>query len=92
MTKDPDEILDYTVDWSERLETDETISTSSWIVDSGLTVDSDSKSSTAATVWLSGGTSGQFYAVINRITTSVNRTYEQAFHLRCLDSQLQDQD
>ena len=38
--KDPDEVLDYRVDWSARLDGD-TIASSTWEVLAGLTKDSD---------------------------------------------------
>lgn len=73
ITKDPDAVLDYSIDWATWLDGD-TISTSDWfVVGSGLTVDSDSNSSTAATVWLSGGVLGRRYVVTNRITTAAGR-------------------
>lgn len=79
--KDPDEILDYQLDWSEELDTD-TISTSTWIVPTGLTEETDSNSTTTTTVWLSGGTIGQVYTLTNRITTAGGRTYDQSVRLR----------
>ncbi len=53
-TKDPDAIKDYGWDWSEFLGQD-TISASTWSVDTGITVDDDDFDTTTATVWLSGG-------------------------------------
>lgn len=53
-TKDPQAVLDYNVDWSTWLGTD-TIASSVWTVEAGLTKDSDSKTTTIATVMLSGG-------------------------------------
>jgi hypothetical protein len=84
--KDPDEVLDYTVYWASRLVDDETISDSTWIVPTGITEDSSSLSSPSATIWLSGGTAGTAYMLVNRITTSAGRTYEQAFRINCRDS------
>lgn len=71
-TKRAAEVLDYTFDWStnEWLESSETISTSSWVAATGVTVDSDSNTTTTATIWVSGGTSGQTYKLTNTITTS----------------------
>jgi len=79
--KDPNAILDYAVDWSRWLAGDE-IATSEWTVSSGLTKVSDSKTTTKATVWLSGGTAGQSYTVTNRITTTGGRTEERSFTIR----------
>lgn len=72
-TKDPDARLDYTVDWSSWLGASETISVATFIVPSGLTLESESSDTTSATVWLSGGTVGQLYVVTSRITTNEGR-------------------
>ena len=76
--KDPDSVLDYKVDWSSWLGTD-TISTSRWVVQSGITEDSDSNDTTSATSWLSGGTEGSTYTVTNRIDTAGGRTADRTF-------------
>lgn len=77
------EVKDYRIDWADHLLIDgvagDTISTSTWIVESGLTKDSDSKTSTTTTAWLSGGTAGVEYTATNRVVTAQGRTYEQSF-------------
>ncbi len=81
--KDPDEVLDYQVDWSERLETSETISTSNFTVATGTVVkDSQSVAGGLTTVWLSGGTLGELCTILNRITTSQGRIYDETVRLR----------
>ena len=73
--KDPGAVLDYGFDWSEKgwLATGESISESSWTVPEGLTKDSDTNDDTTTTVWLSGGTAGENYEVVNHILTSTDR-------------------
>lgn len=78
--KDPDEVLDYVIDWSDRLAGD-TISTSTWEVPSGITKDSDSNGTTSTTVWLSGGTANAVYTLTNRIVTAAGRTMDQSVRL-----------
>jgi fructosamine-3-kinase len=80
-TKDPNAVLDYSIDWTRWLAGDQ-IAASEWIVESGLTKMADSKTSTSATVWLSGGTAGQSYIVTNRITTAAGRTEDRSFTIR----------
>jgi hypothetical protein len=81
--KDPNEVLDYQVDWSQRLETGETISSSTFTVVTGdVIIDSSTHSTTGTTAWLSGGTNGTPCEVLNRITTSGGRTYDQTLKLR----------
>lgn len=77
--KDPNATLDYERDWGPWLAGDgDTIVSSEWIVPDGLTKDSQSTTTTVATVWLSGGTAGQAYEITNRITTSQGRTDDRS--------------
>jgi len=83
--KDPDAVLDYSVDWSKWLAGDQ-IQTSAWTVsDPGLEAAEDSNTGTRATVWLSSGAVGQSYTVTNRITTSGGRTDERSFAIQVQD-------
>lgn len=81
--KDPDEVLDYRLDWTDRLAGD-TISTSVWAAESGITIDSDVHDDTAATVWVSGGTHGTTYRMTNTITTAAGRTMQEVVLLPCV--------
>lgn len=75
-TKDPNAVLDFTVNWTTWLNGD-TIATSNFTVPSGIVKDSQSNSTTSSTVWLSGGTEGSIYDVLNRITTAGGRTEDK---------------
>jgi hypothetical protein len=85
--KDPQEAIEYTMDWTAYLETNETIVTSTWAIvnnDSPATLakDSDTKTDKTTTVWLSktsGGTPGKEYMLANTIVTNTTpaRTYER---------------
>ncbi len=83
LTKDPDAILDYINDWVYWLNGD-TISTSQWTADTGITVVSSIKTDTTATVWLSGGTVGSTYLVTNRIVTVAGRTDDRSISIRVI--------
>lgn len=85
--KDPNEVLDYQLDWSDdtssRLEVGESIVTSTWVVVSGdVVIDSSSQASGVTTVWLSGGTDGMPCVLLNRVTTSNGRIYDYSVRLR----------
>jgi len=80
-TKAPASILDYLVNWAAWLGAD-TIATSAWTVPTGLTKTTDSKTTTGATVWLSGGTEGEEYLITNLITTAGGRTAQKSFMLK----------
>jgi len=83
--KDPDEVLDYQIDWSARLVTMDsvdTITTSTWTVPDGITKNSDGKSNTATTIWLSGGVKDTAYILTNRIVTAGGRSMDQSVKLK----------
>lgn len=86
--KDPDELLDFGIDWSDKLGND-TIATSEWIIgsDSALVKENEAFDDTTATVWLSGGeladpVKGTLYSVTNRITTDGGRIFDETVRLR----------
>ena len=83
--KDPDATLDFSFDWSDWLESSETISSYTVTVDSGITKDSDSQASGIVTVWLKGGTAGQSYSVACKITTSDSRIDERTIEIFVTD-------
>lgn len=80
--KDPQSVLDYGFDWSDWLDADDTVSTSTWKVPSGITKDSDSKTTTTTTIWLSGGSVGSTYKITNRVVTADGRTVDRSFYVR----------
>jgi len=92
--KDPNAVLDYSITWADQDGTNDgsasddgylqgdTISTSSWIADSGLTIASHTNTTTTATVWLSGGDAGGSYTVTNRIITAGGRTDDRSIEIK----------
>jgi len=80
--KDPNAVLDYQVDWSDWLDED-TISSSAWTVPDGITKDSDTTTTTTTTIWLSGGTAGTEYTLVNRIVTAGGRTEDRTITILC---------
>ena len=80
--KDPDEVLDYQLDWTARLDGD-TISSSSAVLEEGdATIDSQSYVSAVHTVWLSGGTAGTVTIVTLRIVTAGGRTMDESIKVK----------
>jgi hypothetical protein len=79
--KDPDEVLDYGIDWSQRLAGD-IIDTSTFTVPSGIVMNSQSHTNTTTTIWLSGGSEGVSYDILNRIVTNGSRTMDRTVGLR----------
>ena len=87
-SKDPDEVLDYSLLWDEELpRLEDAVFSSSWRIlndDGSLIIDSDGihASQHVTFVWLSGGTPEQSYEVINTIVTDKGRTYERSAQLK----------
>jgi hypothetical protein len=80
LTKDPQSVIDTGIDWAPTMAESspaDTISTSSWAADNGLTVDSDTNTTTATTVWVSAGTLHKYANLVNSIVTSAGRTHER---------------
>lgn len=81
--KDPNEVLDYMLDWNDVLVDGETISTSTFILASGdVTLGAVGNAAGITTQWISGGTEGTVSVITNRIATSAARTYDQSVRLR----------
>lgn len=70
-----------------------TISTSTWTLDSGITENSSGTAeitikgitygvNTVATIWLSGGTDGTNYDLLDRIVTSDSRTLDYTITIK----------
>lgn len=86
--KDPQEVLDYSIDWTLKLPANDVITSSTWTVTSanvGLTIGSSyiANSNTQTIVWLSSGTANTDYLVTNQVTTLQGRTMEQSVGLYC---------
>lgn len=85
--KDPDEILDYYVDWTSRLNGD-TIAESTFTVKFGTVViqtGSTSFTDTITRLWLEGGLNNEIAKVLNQIVTLGGRVMEATIGLRILD-------
>lgn len=96
--KDPDATLDYKFDWANTtnggtvadwLASGETIASFVIDADTGITVASSSRTdtNTSVTVWLSGGTAGNTYAVRCEITTdnSTARKDERTIYIQVVE-------
>ena len=80
--KSPFEILDYYMDWTKDLQSNETIANSDWTVDDGVTVTQESWDDTKAVIWVTGGEKGRNYTLLNQIVTNQGRSMEKSNPLR----------
>lgn len=84
--KDPDAVLDYSVDWTEALEDGESLLAAEWIVHpedaGGLAILSEATAGTLRSATVSGGRPGDLYRLTNRVTTDQGRTHDRSFLIR----------
>ena len=80
--KAPSKPLDFMQDWSSWLSTGDTIATSTWTVETGLTVDSETNTTTTATVIISGGVAGTTYKITNSIVSANALETDRVWFLR----------
>jgi hypothetical protein len=68
-------LLDYGLDWSDWLSTlpGETIASSTWVSDGALTLTNQAVADAVTSVWVTGGTPGEWYTLENTIVTSGGR-------------------
>jgi hypothetical protein len=77
--------LDYGFDWSDWLPEDDTIATSIWTTDAGLTLNSGGVVGAETTIWVQGGTADTWYAVSNKVTSAQGRQDVRTFRLFIYD-------
>lgn len=89
LSKDPDAVLDWEMDWAGYLQEGEAITGSQWLrapeEDGGISLSKTDHSETAARAFLSGGIAGHVYRVTNRITTNFDRTDERSLMVRVVE-------
>lgn len=84
--KTSNEVINYFVDWTtETTAVSQTLSTSTFVVPTGLTNESESNTTTGATLVLSSGRHGVTYLIKNTVTTSEGLTLEQFFEVEVDD-------
>lgn len=73
--KDPEAVLDYTLDWSGWLPPgDRIVSLSATVTPAdALAITTTEYTDSLSTVWLSGGVGGVTYSVVHHITTDAGR-------------------
>ena len=83
--KDPNAVLDYTVDWTDWLApVADVVVSVDWVPSAGVTVVSSSNTSTTATAFVSGGVPDADEFVTCRITTAGGRTDDRTINFSML--------
>mgnify|MGYP003491741341 FL=1 len=81
MPHDPQAVLDYSWDWADWLGADAIASHTVTVAAGDVVKDSDSRTATAVTAWLSGGTDGTRARVTCHITTAAGRQDDRTIYL-----------
>lgn len=84
--KQPADVKDYDIDYSQWLVSGDAIATATAVVDqAGLVVDSTFASTNKVKVWLSGGASGVKYKVTVTVSTDDGRVLQHEFVIKVKD-------
>ncbi len=79
--KDPQDVEDYTLDWSLRLADGDFIVSVSHVLPASLQLISENYTETITTVWIAGGLEGATYPVTAHVTTDKGRQHDRTFNL-----------
>jgi hypothetical protein len=87
LLKDPDAVLDYSIDWgAEYLVDGELLAASEWSVDpdeaGGISVAGSDFGASTSTAKAGGGIAGRLYRLANKITTATGRIDERSIVIR----------
>lgn len=85
-TKQPVDVVDYDIDYSEWLTAGDNVqSTDVTVSPSGLTVDSVFVNDPRLKIWVSGGTNGTTYKITATTTTADGRVKQDEFRVKVKD-------
>lgn len=91
--KDPYAVLDYSLDWTDWMPSNEVISAISITAESidgdsnPLVVDSTTNTDYIATAYISGGTVGNIYNIEYKITTDLNKKDSRNIRIKVIERQ-----
>lgn len=95
--KDPNDVLDYSIDWSDYLAVGETVASvvhsisavsgdaSPLAIDTTKPDSGESVTASGSLVWLKNGTAGNIHYITAKITTSANRVWDRKVKLKIKD-------
>jgi len=85
--KDPNETLDYRLNWRARFPAGDSIVTSTWSdpTTSTLVKDASTYTTYTTTLWLSAGAAGETETFTNTIVTAQGRTLEQSVSITLVE-------
>lgn len=80
--KDPQETLDYRLNWRARVPVGDKIVSSTWSSPLSITKGINTYTDYTTTLWLSGGVIGESYTFVNTVTTTAGRVMEQSVKVK----------
>ena len=86
LLKDPDAVLDYSIDWGAEYLGDDLLAESEWTVTpaepSGVAIVGNQFDATISSVKADGGVPGRIYRLVNQVVTASGRTDSRSLVLR----------
>ena len=86
LLKDPDAVLDYSVDWGAEYLGDDLLAESNWSVEpeelGGVTIAGSNFDATTSVVKAAGGMPGNVYRLVNEVVTASGRIDSRSIVLR----------
>jgi long-subunit fatty acid transport protein len=86
LLKDPDAVLDYSIDWGTEYLGDDLLAASAWAVApneaGGVAIAGSGFDARISTVKASGGVAGHLYRLVNEVVTASGRTDSRSIVLR----------
>jgi len=79
--KGPDEVLDYSIDWSNRLDEGDSVTSATWTYAFTGIVTGQSFTGTTTTVWLENGELDKTYVLSCEVETTNSRTMQQTVNI-----------
>lgn len=80
--KDPQDVLDYAIDWTAALDAGDALDVVEWSAEpTGLLLGEHAEDGGKASVWIEGGAAGTTYSVTCRATTTAGRQMDRSARL-----------
>ncbi len=83
--KGPNDTKEYSFDYTYDLLSGDRIVSSSWILGSGLTSESEAYTEFLTSIIVSGGVPGSSYKISNTVRTADGKEYTKSFYFRIME-------
>lgn len=85
--KDPDAVLDFTVDWTAMLADGETLVSAQWLIEpeGGLLLVAEGGEGAVRSATVGGGKAGEVVRLTSRVVTGLGRSDDRSFHIRIVE-------